>query len=238
VKKAWTVTLFVGGLVIACSDPKYPNCESDEHCNTEGHKGVCVQSKCVECRSDATCGKGRVCKAGACAAVEGYCDDKAPCGAGKNCKNNRCEEAIATPVSECDDAHPCSQAGARCQNGHCYVPPKGGPGCEEFPSPKFAFESAELTAEAKQTLERLAKCMTTGTLKGRNALLTGHCDARGEYEFNMGLGAQRAEVIKVLLTGMGVTESRLSTTSRGKLDANGTDEPGYANDRRVDIEVR
>lgn len=69
-------------------------------------------------------------------------------------------------------------------------------------------------------------------------LLIGHCDARGEYEFNMGLGAERAEGAKKLLQSLGVPEDILKTSSRGKLDATGTDEAGWANDRRVDIQVR
>jgi peptidoglycan-associated lipoprotein len=54
----------------------------------------------------------------------------------------------------------------------------------------------------------------------------------------MGLGAERAEGVKNFIVGLGVPVSSLSTSSRGKLDANGTDEAGWANDRRVDIEVR
>ena len=41
-------------------------------------------------------------------------------------------------------------------------------------------------------LERLAKCLTNGGLKNARLLLTGHCDARGEQEFNMSLGDYRA----------------------------------------------
>ncbi len=222
---------------MACGGPKYPNCENDDHCNGDGHKGFCVDTHCVECKSDATCGKGKSCKAGACTAIEGYCDDKTACAAGKNCNGNRCvEQTVSAPPSECDEQHPCA-GGARCQNGHCYAPPKNAPGCEDFASPKYSFESAALVDEAQKTLQRLAKCMQ-GPLKGRKVLLTGHCDARGEYEFNMGLGAERAEGVKTALSALGVGADSMATTSRGKLDATGQDEAGYANDRRVDIEIR
>jgi peptidoglycan-associated lipoprotein len=80
--------------------------------------------------------------------------------------------------------------------------------------------------------------MTSGTLKGRKVLLTGHCDARGENEHNMGLGAERSERARTFLTSLGVPSERVMTSSRGKLDAVGTDEAGWAKDRRVDIEVR
>jgi len=87
-------------------------------------------------------------------------------------------------------------------------------------------------------LQRLLGCLTTGPLKGSRVLLTGHCDNRGEYEFNMSLGAERAEVVKNFLSSGGVGGDRVATSSRGKLDAVGTDEAGWENDRRVDIEIR
>lgn len=137
----------------------------------------------------------------------------------------------------CDDDKACP-TGSKCQNGHCVAPPNGGPGCTDFPSPKFEFEKSGLIGDSTKTLDRLAGCLTTGGLKTSNVLLVGHCDAKGEMEFNMGLGDQRAQVVKDYLVGKGVPAGRLSTSSRGKLDANGTDDAGWANDRRVDVEVR
>jgi peptidoglycan-associated lipoprotein len=237
---AWIAASAVA-LVVACGGPKYPACDNDEDCNTEGHKGVCVNHVCVECRSDAACGRGSECKAGLCQKIVGYCDDSHACAGGGDCgKDHRCgpSRTAAAPPVECDDDHPCKGAGEKCQNGHCVPPPPGGPGCRDFSAPKFDFEQAELRQETRDTLQRLAQCLLSGSLKGRRVLLTGHCDARGEYEFNMGLGAERAEGVKNFLVGLGVPVMNLSTSSRGKLDANGTDEAGWANDRRVDIEVR
>jgi len=227
-------------VAVACGGPRYPSCDNDEHCNSEGHKGVCVNHVCVQCRADDGCAAGQTCKAGACAAADGWCDEKTPCAAGADCRGNRCQPAVvaAREALECDDQRPCTGSGEKCQNGHCVAPPPGGPGCQEFPAPKFDFESPELKSETRSTLERLAQCLGSGTLKGRRVLLVGHCDARGEYEFNMGLGAQRAETVKTFLVGLGVPASAVSTSSRGKLDAAGTDEAGWSNDRRVDIEVR
>lgn len=235
----WSL-LLAGVFAVGCGGLKYPNCDNDEACNTDDHHGVCMQGKCVECRDDAACGKGKACVDGACSAVAGYCDDSKACADGESCgKDHRCAKApvASHDPTACDDEHACP-TGERCQNGHCVAPPKGGPGCTEFSPPKFQFESSDLDPEAKKTLERLAGCLTTGTLKSANVTLVGHCDARGEMEFNMGLGAQRAEVGKVILVGAGVPADRILTVSRGKLDASGTDEAGYANDRRVDIEVR
>jgi hypothetical protein len=233
--------LFGAALAVGCGGPKYPSCDSDEDCNAEGHHGVCVNHTCVECRSSDACKKGQECsKNGQCTDIADYCDDSHACEGGGTCgKDHRCQPKVASLApTECDDDHPCKAPGSRCQNGHCVMPPPGGPGCTDFPAPKFDFESPTLRSEAKDVLQRLAKCLMTGTLKGRRILLTGHCDARGEYEFNMGLGAERAEGVKTFLTGLGVDTAIVTTSSRGKLDANGTDELGWANDRRVDIEVR
>ena len=235
---AWGLVLVV---VAACGGPKYPSCDNDEHCNTEGHKGVCLNHTCVLCRNDAGCEQGQVCKAGGCQSIVGYCDGNHPCGNGGACGNDHhCQTAPAMALKDptsCDDDHPC-KGSDKCQNGHCVAPPPGGPGCRDFAAPKFDFESPELRPESKEVLQRLATCISTGSLKGRSVLLTGHCDARGEYEFNMGLGAERAERVRGFLVGLGIPAGSVNTSSRGKLDANGTDDSGYANDRRVDVEVR
>ncbi len=224
-----------------CGGVKYPTCENDEQCNDDGHKGVCVALKCVECRDDKGCATGQSCQMGACTEIPGYCDDTHACPSGSACgAGNRCQPAktaAAAPFVECDDTKPCG-TGSHCANGHCVAPPSGGPGCTDFPSPKFDYESPDLRGESRQTLERLAACITKGTLKGSQILLTGHCDNRGEQEFNMSLGDNRAEAVKTFLVGLGVSGGDIRTSSRGELDAAGTDESSWATDRRVDIEVR
>jgi peptidoglycan-associated lipoprotein len=228
----------VGTIVAACGGAKYPNCDNDEGCNADGHKGVCIDGKCVACRDDKGCATGEQCKLGQCVAPDDFCDDSHPCSG--TCKDHHCQKVtaqVSRDPTSCDDDHPCA-AGEHCQNGHCVAPPRGGPGCQDFPAPKYAYESPELTDDAKKVVQRLAACLTTGSLKGAHVLLVGHCDARGEYEFNMGLGAERAEGAKKLLMSLGVPADVLNTTSRGKLDAVGNDEAGWANDRRVDIEIR
>jgi peptidoglycan-associated lipoprotein len=240
---AWiaSVAALVATTGSGCGGPSYPLCDNDEQCNADGHKGVCVDRKCVECRDDAACGVGRKCQAGACTDITGYCDDTHACPAGSTCTANRCHEPptakVEKPFVECDDTKPCA-SGARCENGHCVAPPQGGPGCTDFPAPKFDYESPEVRSDSRAVLERLAQCMTKGTLKGAQVLLTGHCDPRGEQEFNMSLGDNRAEAVKVFLVGLGVPPDKIRTSSRGELDASGMDESGWLNDRRVDIEVR
>jgi peptidoglycan-associated lipoprotein len=240
---AWVVAFSAAAATLAlgdaaCSGPRYPSCDNDEQCNSDTHKGVCVAHLCTECRDNTQCKDGQECQAGACTAAAGSCVDDKGCESGSTCgSDKRCHKAEPVAAVECDDQHACASP-ATCQNGHCVSPIRGGPGCTDFPAPKFDYESPELSAPSRDTLQRLVKCISSGSLKGARVLLTGHCDARGEYEFNMGLGAQRAENVKTFVVGLGLPGDKITTSSRGKLDAVGTDEAGWANDRRVDIEVR
>jgi peptidoglycan-associated lipoprotein len=231
----------VGGLgstpLAGCGGPRYPSCDHDDQCNTDGHKGVCVDHLCTECRDDDGCLAGQTCSSGACKDIPNYCDEKHPCAEGSDCGDNKRCRAAPKAAVECDDSNPCPGA-AHCENDHCVRAPAGGPGCTQFPALHFEYESHDLPSDARQTLQRLAGCVTNGSLKGAKVLLTGHCDPRGENEFNMVLGAERAEAARTVLTELGVPGSNVNTSSRGKLDAMGTDEESWAKDRRVDVEIR
>jgi len=104
-------------------------------------------------------------------------------------------------------------------------------------APKFEFDSAILGPTDRNELDQLAKCMTTGPLAGKNIQLVGRADPRGEAEYNMNLGATRADAVKHYLAQLGVAGGRLATTSRGALDAQGHDETTWATDRRVDLRL-
>jgi peptidoglycan-associated lipoprotein len=67
--------------------------------------------------------------------------------------------------------------------------------------------------------------------------LVGRADPRGEAEYNMNLGATRANAVDHYLAQLGIDGSRLTTTSRGALDAQGHDEATYVLDRRVDLRL-
>jgi peptidoglycan-associated lipoprotein len=99
----------------------------------------------------------------------------------------------------------------------------------------FDFDSAHVQPEARTVLTKLAKCFSDGPLKGRKMSLVGHADPRGEEEYNMVLGGKRSDNVKRLLISVGLPDSQASTTSRGEMDATGTDEAGWAKDRRVDV---
>jgi peptidoglycan-associated lipoprotein len=104
-------------------------------------------------------------------------------------------------------------------------------------APTFEYDSAALGEADREMLAEVARCLTTGALRGKAVSLVGRADARGEPEYNMTLGESRANTVHRYLVDLGVGRDRMRVTSRGEMDATGTDEEGWARDRRVDIEL-
>lgn len=102
-------------------------------------------------------------------------------------------------------------------------------------APKFNFDQSALLPQDRSVLQQVATCLTTGPLKGRAIRLIGRADPRGEGEYNMALGEHRAGSAQQYLAKLGVSIGKIAETSRGKLDATGTDPVGWERDRRVDI---
>lgn len=99
----------------------------------------------------------------------------------------------------------------------------------------FGYDSSRVQSGDHPVLDKLAECFISGPLKGRAMRLVGHADPRGEPEYNLALGNQRADNVKSYLVGRGLKDAQGETTSRGEMDATGTDEASWAEDRRVDI---
>jgi peptidoglycan-associated lipoprotein len=104
-----------------------------------------------------------------------------------------------------------------------------------LPVPHFAFDSSDLSGQTRETLKALAECFSTGPASGRSLKLIGHADPRGTDEYNMALGERRAATVAAYLKERGVVEGRMQISSRGELDATGTDEASYADDRQVGL---
>jgi len=99
----------------------------------------------------------------------------------------------------------------------------------------FAFDSASLQETERPVLTKLVACFVSGPLTGKEMRLVGHADPRGGDDYNMVLGGSRADTVKAFLAMRGLPGDRIATSSRGELDARGTDERSWADDRRVDI---
>lgn len=97
----------------------------------------------------------------------------------------------------------------------------------------FAFDSTKIVTAGP--LDKLADCFKTGPMKGRVMKLVGHADPRGDADYNVQLGLSRADSVAKYLNDKGLEKKQATTTSRGAMDAKGTDESTWALDRRVDV---
>ena len=103
------------------------------------------------------------------------------------------------------------------------------------PDAYFAFDSANVRPEDSKVLQLVVTCFTSGPLKARTLKLVGHADPRGDSDYNMTLGQSRADSVAGYMRSKGMDKSKSESTSRGAMDATGTDEPSWARDRRVDM---
>jgi peptidoglycan-associated lipoprotein len=99
----------------------------------------------------------------------------------------------------------------------------------------FAFNSAELDAADKPSLERSARC-----LRADHALhvsIAGNADERGTEEYNLALGDRRATTVKSYLETLGASALQLKTVSYGKENPLCTehDEECWAKNRRAEM---
>src|SRR5262245_41057119 len=78
----------------------------------------------------------------------------------------------------------------------------------------FDFDSAALSESARATLRSNADWLKANT--SARVQIEGHCDERGTAEYNMALGAKRAQATMDYLTTLGITANRLSTISYGE----------------------
>jgi peptidoglycan-associated lipoprotein len=78
----------------------------------------------------------------------------------------------------------------------------------------FETDSTELTPQARSTLDKQAQWLQT---YNRYAfLIEGHADERGTREYNIALGAKRAQTVREYLSSRGIEPSRMRTISYGK----------------------
>jgi len=251
-----SLRVFVVGSILAAAvalgagcNPTYPNCETDKDCASK--KEFCVAGKCQQCKASTDCSEGYACNSGRCDKIPGYCQNKSQCPAGQECIANRCKACVAD--KECP-------AGAKCWKGTCDTKkhcakdddcaqdedcvsgvcvggkPKAPPPTQcTLKSVYFDFNESALTTEATATLASNAECLKA---VARPITVVGHTDPRGTAEYNIALSERRAQSVQGHLQRLGIDGARIAVLPRGALDAHGTDEPGWAQDRRADFNWR
>jgi peptidoglycan-associated lipoprotein len=205
------------------SKPKKGECKSSQDCAAqEGFGKVCVDGRCQECAQDSDCKDGFVCRGNKCV-PKPQCTKDADCPEGQRCESERC---VPKPAPKEDDAQAKADRGA--------VPPE----CADASAftIRFGFDQASLTADTQGTLQKLADCVKQAP--ARRIGITGHADDRGTTQYNIALGARRAESARRYLADLGVS-SKLDTVSFGEEKPLCTDqnEECWARNRRAEFQV-
>ena len=95
----------------------------------------------------------------------------------------------------------------------------------------FETDSSDLTSTATATLDKQSQWLNQ--YPRYSITIEGHADERGTRDYNLALGARRANSISEFLVARGVAPSRISTISFGKerpIDP-GTSEESYQRNR-------
>jgi peptidoglycan-associated lipoprotein len=204
--------------------PKSGECKTSQDClEQQGFGKVCVEGRCQECAQDSDCKEGFVCRANKCV-PKPQCTTDADCPAGQRCESERC---VPKAAPEDEDA-------AKAKRERAAVPPE----CAEASAftIRFGFDQASLTAETQGTLQKLADCVKQAPA-GRIGI-SGHADDRGTTQYNIALGARRAESARRYLADLGVS-SKLETVSFGEEKPLCTEqtEECWARNRRAEFQV-
>ena len=102
----------------------------------------------------------------------------------------------------------------------------------------FDFDSSLLREDARPLLQQLAEKVKAN--KNAKIRIEGNCDERGTQEYNLGLGAHRADAAKKYLLSLGVPSSRIETVSYGaeKPKYTAHDEDAWSKNRRDDFVLK
>ena len=98
----------------------------------------------------------------------------------------------------------------------------------------FDLDSASINETASKVVSNQSSWLTEHDKYA--AVVEGHCDERGTGDYNLALGAKRAEAVKSGLVERGVSADRISTISYGKtkpVDADHNEEAWAKNRRAV-----
>ncbi len=96
----------------------------------------------------------------------------------------------------------------------------------------FSFDRFDVEPDQRETLNRQAAWLKK--FSSVSVTIEGHADERGTREYNLALGARRANAVKDYLVFQGVDASRIKTVSYGEERpvALGSDESAWSQNRR------
>ena len=101
----------------------------------------------------------------------------------------------------------------------------------------FDFDKSTLKVPARENLAKKAKWLRANS--HFSVQIEGHCDEQGSNHYNLALGERRASATAKFLTGLGISESRISTISYGeeRPAVAGHDEEAWSKNRRAEFRI-
>ncbi len=96
------------------------------------------------------------------------------------------------------------------QSGRSTATPASSPLKDAF----FGFDRYEISDGARATLKANAEWLKANP--SARVQIEGHCDERGAEDYNMALGAKRAQAAMDFIATLGIPKDRLSTVSYGE----------------------
>jgi peptidoglycan-associated lipoprotein len=213
--------------------PSYPKCASDDNCKSTNPNEVCVEGFCKQCRDDAQCNPNGTKPCMQCAG-DRTCQKRFKCCTSDlDCPGEKCWPHLtdASRPGECGDL--CMRVtcppGQKCDGGAC-VPdgcvsddqcPPGNKCIEgkcveqvcDLQPVYFDYDQSRIRLDQEAALQANAECLKKRALA---ASIEGHCDERGDAEYNLALGQRRANAVKRQYKTRGVQTGDLSTISYGK----------------------
>ena len=100
----------------------------------------------------------------------------------------------------------------------------------------FDYDSSVLRQDAQVTLSQQLESLTEDDSP---IVIEGHADERGTREYNIGLGARRANEVRNYLLSKGIDYERMTTISYGKDKpaVEGHDESAWSKNRRAVVVI-
>ncbi len=203
--------------------PKSGECKTSKDCLAQAGFGkVCVEGRCQECAADSDCADGYVCRDNRCV-PKPQCLADADCPKGQRCENERCVAKREEKEKPAEEKKPPAAPSSECANDAAFTV-------------RFGFDQAALSSESQGKLQKLAECIKQAPAK--KVVVSGHADERGTTQYNIALGARRAEAARKYLGDLGVA-AKLDTVSFGEEKPSCTEatEECWARNRRVEFQV-
>ena len=103
----------------------------------------------------------------------------------------------------------------------------------------FPFNSAEITADSREKLARVATALTDPSTIKLGIIVSGHTDAQGSAEYNQLLSERRAQAVRqFLISEHGIEPKRLAAKGYGKSQLLLPSDPNNELNRRVQFQNR